>query len=69
MCYKSITNGDCADPFPDLVKISHCCCRCKPAGWGEPDQLCEECPIEGSNEFTQMCPHGCGISPNGDGRI
>ena len=50
-----------------MVSKSTCCCCsvsfAQVMGWGSP---CSSCPIQGSPEFQQLCPHGDGFTNSGD---
>ena len=50
-----------------MVTKSACCCGSSqfglPKGWGFP---CQVCPMTGSFEFDQLCPHGDGFTNSGD---
>ena len=50
-----------------VTKSSCCCCTVitgQPMGWGTP---CQPCPPQDSFEFQTLCPHGAGMTFNGDG--
>ena len=51
--------GQCVNPSGKMVSKSSCCCGTSqfglPKGWGFP---CQVCPMTGSYEFDQLCPHG-----------
>lgn len=51
-----------------VTKSSCCCCTVitgQPMGWGTP---CQPCPPQDSFEFQTLCPHGAGMTFNGDGK-
>jgi len=51
-----------------VTKSSCCCCTVitgQPMGWGTP---CKPCPPQDSFEFQALCPHGAGMTFNGDGK-
>ena len=66
-CYALYTPGGCTNPSTKMVsKSTCCCCGVKSAGvlgWGAP---CSPCPLPGSPEFSQLCPHGPGFTHGGD---
>nr|XP_009858101.2 fibrillin-1 [Ciona intestinalis] len=64
-CYETISQGTCANPGNTAVTISSCCCRCGGGGWGTATSDCEACPANGTQEFANICPQGCGFTPNG----
>uniref|UniRef100_F6WEY7 Uncharacterized protein n=1 Tax=Ciona intestinalis TaxID=7719 RepID=F6WEY7_CIOIN len=66
-CYETISQGTCANPGNTAVTISSCCCRCGGGGWGTATSDCEACPANGTQEFANICPQGCGFTPNGIG--
>ena len=67
LCYAVYQPGKCSNPSTKMVSKSTCCC-CGVGvdnilGWGSP---CSPCPVPGSNEYTQLCPHGPGFTHEGD---
>jgi len=51
-----------------VTKSSCCCCTVitgQPMGWGTP---CQPCPPQDTFEFQTLCPHGAGMTFNGDGK-
>lgn len=69
LCYSQFRDGQCSNPTSTAVTKSSCCCCTvilgQPLGWGS---NCEPCPMLGSEEFDALCPHGAGMTYNGDGR-
>ena len=59
--------GQCVNPSGKMVSKSSCCCGTSqfglPKGWGFP---CQVCPMTGSYEFDQLCPHGSGFTNSGE---
>ena len=68
-CYAEYAEGVCANTGIVDVTKGVCCCQCSNAGWGLAANECEECPAEGTAEFNETCPNGCGYSPIGVGKI
>nr|CAD7591983.1 unnamed protein product [Timema genevievae] len=68
LCYSQFRDGQCLNPTSMPVTKSSCCCCTvilgQPMGWGTP---CQACPMQGSEEFQALCPHGPGMTYNGDG--
>nr|XP_039274602.1 fibrillin-2-like isoform X1 [Styela clava] len=65
-CYSSYDLGVCSNEMPTAVTRGSCCCTCTDSAWGESAGECEACPAEGTQEFENLCPEGCGFTPNGD---
>ncbi|XP_069699509.1 fibrillin-2-like isoform X2 [Periplaneta americana] len=67
LCYSQYRDGQCLNPTAMAVTKSSCCCCTvitgQPMGWGTP---CQPCPPQGSFEFESLCPHGAGMTFNGD---
>nr|CAD7439562.1 unnamed protein product [Timema bartmani] len=67
LCYSQFRDGQCLNPTSMPVTKSSCCCCTvilgQPMGWGTP---CQACPMQGSEEFQALCPHGPGMTYNGD---
>ncbi|KAK3920598.1 Fibrillin-1 [Frankliniella fusca] len=67
LCYSSYRAGVCSGPSTMPVTRSSCCCCTvifgQPSGWGTP---CQQCPLQGTHEFDQLCPHGPGMTFSGD---
>uniref|UniRef100_H2ZJD7 Fibrillin 2b n=1 Tax=Ciona savignyi TaxID=51511 RepID=H2ZJD7_CIOSA len=66
-CYEQESQGVCSLPGNHAVKISTCCCQCTGGGWGSAEDDCEACPSNGTLEFKNICPNGCGFTPDGIG--
>ena len=68
LCYSQYRDGQCLNPTAMPVTKSSCCCCTvitgQPMGWGTP---CQPCPPQDSSEFQTLCPHGAGMTFNGDG--
>ncbi|RXG67210.1 Heat shock 70 kDa protein [Armadillidium vulgare] len=66
-CYAVYRDGQCSNPSTTPTTKSACCCCSvilgQPMGWGIP---CQACPQPGSKEFSHLCPHGPGITHEGD---
>ena len=68
-CFSDIAaNAVCSGAGAILLTRSTCCCQCKNAAWGFGESNCTACPAEDTKEFTDLCPHGCGYSPDGIGK-
>ncbi|KAG8223124.1 hypothetical protein J437_LFUL000545 [Ladona fulva] len=67
LCYAQYKDGQCSNPASTPVPKSSCCCCTiilgQPMGWGTP---CQACPVIGTSEFDALCPHGPGMTYNGD---
>ncbi|MCL4121103.1 UNVERIFIED_CONTAM: hypothetical protein GTU68_033750, partial [Idotea baltica] len=66
-CYAMFRDGQCSNPSTTPTTKSACCCCSvilgQPMGWGIP---CQACPQPGTQEFSSLCPHGPGITHEGD---
>ncbi|KAM9465783.1 latent-transforming growth factor beta-binding protein 1 isoform 2-T2 [Clarias gariepinus] len=65
VCYYNLSDENlCDNVLASNVTIEECCCTLG-AGWGD---NCEvfPCPIQDSDQFTQMCPAGRGNIPKED---
>ncbi|XP_018574078.1 fibrillin-2-like [Anoplophora glabripennis] len=67
LCYQEYRNGMCLNPSMTAVTKSSCCCCTiisgKPMGWGT---NCQPCPMPGTTDFDQLCPHGPGSTFDGN---
>nr|XP_018912347.1 PREDICTED: fibrillin-2-like [Bemisia tabaci]XP_018912348.1 PREDICTED: fibrillin-2-like [Bemisia tabaci] len=67
LCYAKYQGGQCTNAFPSATTKSSCCCSLGTPGqisaWGT---LCMPCPNPNSPEFQMLCPHGSGMTYNGD---
>ncbi|XP_078101209.1 latent-transforming growth factor beta-binding protein 1, partial [Sander vitreus] len=64
-CYYRLNDKNlCESVLTSHVTLQECCCTLG-AGWGD---NCEvyPCPVNGTDQFDQMCPSGRGFIPNGD---
>uniref|UniRef100_A0AAR2JCT6 Latent-transforming growth factor beta-binding protein 1 n=1 Tax=Pygocentrus nattereri TaxID=42514 RepID=A0AAR2JCT6_PYGNA len=64
-CYYNLNDENlCDNVLTSSVTIEECCCTLG-AGWGD---NCEvfPCPVQGTDQFAQMCPAGQGNVPTGD---
>ncbi|XP_036448595.1 latent-transforming growth factor beta-binding protein 1 isoform X2 [Colossoma macropomum] len=64
-CYYNLNDENlCDNVLTSSVTIEECCCTLG-AGWGD---NCEvfPCPVQGTDQFAQMCPAGPGSVPTGD---
>ncbi|KAA8584095.1 hypothetical protein FQN60_015303, partial [Etheostoma spectabile] len=64
-CYYRLNDENlCESVLTSHVTLQECCCTLG-AGWGD---NCEvyPCPVNGTDQFDQMCPSGRGFIPNGD---
>lgn len=69
LCYSQFKDGQCYNPMSNPVTKSSCCCsgsHYQNFGWGTP---CRQCPIFGSHDYLQLCPHGPGMSYSGVGSV
>ncbi|XP_046415905.1 fibrillin-2-like isoform X1 [Neodiprion fabricii] len=67
LCYSQYRDGQCSNPTSTAVTRSSCCCCTvilgQPMAWGS---NCQPCPVPGTSEFDALCPHGSGMTYNGD---
>ncbi|XP_041866025.1 latent-transforming growth factor beta-binding protein 1 isoform X2 [Melanotaenia boesemani] len=64
-CYYRLSDENlCESVLTTQVTLQECCCTLG-AGWGD---NCEvyPCPVNGTDQFSQMCPSGRGFIPSGD---
>jgi len=62
-CYDDFSKLGCTQESVGDTTRSTCCCVCSDNGWGIGSE-CQECPKEGTEEFDQLCPNGCGMTPD-----
>jgi hypothetical protein len=67
-CYAEHRNGHCLKPSQVSVSKSSCCCSTSnhTMAWGV---LCSPCPIVGSAGYSELCPHGPGMTFFGEGEF
>ena len=67
VCYGFYKDGKCSNPSVALIPKSKCCCfsagKSDLMGWGS---SCAPCPLPGSQEYQQLCPHGSGFTNGGN---
>ncbi|KAK6293581.1 hypothetical protein J4Q44_G00359070 [Coregonus suidteri] len=64
-CYYNLNDENlCENVLTSSVTIEECCCTLG-AGWGDNCEV-HPCPIQGTDQFSQMCPAGRGSVPTGD---
>ncbi|XP_033978251.1 latent-transforming growth factor beta-binding protein 1 isoform X1 [Trematomus bernacchii] len=64
-CYYNLNNENlCENVLTSHVTLQECCCTLG-AGWGDNCEV-HPCPVNGTDQFNQMCPSGRGLIPNGD---
>ncbi|XP_042288938.1 latent-transforming growth factor beta-binding protein 1 isoform X4 [Thunnus maccoyii] len=64
-CYFRLNNENlCESVLTSHVTLQECCCTLG-AGWGDNCEV-HPCPVNGTDQFNQMCPSGRGFIPNGD---
>lgn len=65
LCYEEYRSGQCYKPSQFAVSKSSCCCISADnfRAWGT---QCTPCPLYGSVDYKQLCPHGIGITFTGD---
>ncbi|XP_061547020.1 latent-transforming growth factor beta-binding protein 1 isoform X4 [Phycodurus eques] len=64
-CYFHLNDENlCESVLTSHLTLQECCCTLG-AGWGD---NCEvyPCPVNGTDQFNQMCPSGKGFIPSGD---
>ncbi|MFT7805920.1 latent-transforming growth factor beta-binding protein 1 isoform X4 [Arapaima gigas] len=63
-CYYNLNDENlCDNVLTSSVTIEECCCTLG-AGWGDNCEV-HPCPVEGTDQFHQMCPAGKGSIPSG----
>ncbi|EGW02701.1 Latent-transforming growth factor beta-binding protein 1 [Cricetulus griseus] len=64
-CYYNLNDASLCDNVlaPNVTK-QECCCT-SGAGWGDNCEIFP-CPVQGTAEFTEMCPRGKGFVPTGE---
>uniref|UniRef100_A0A8C6MRU5 Latent transforming growth factor beta binding protein 1 n=1 Tax=Mus spicilegus TaxID=10103 RepID=A0A8C6MRU5_MUSSI len=64
-CYYNLNDASLCDNVlaPNVTK-QECCCT-SGAGWGDNCEIFP-CPVQGTAEFTEMCPRGKGLVPAGE---
>ncbi|XP_029305402.1 latent-transforming growth factor beta-binding protein 1 isoform X2 [Cottoperca gobio] len=64
-CYYRLNDENlCESVLTSHVTLQECCCTLG-AGWGDNCEV-HPCPVNGTDQFDQMCPSGRGFIPNGD---
>uniref|UniRef100_A0A669BX74 Latent transforming growth factor beta binding protein 1 n=1 Tax=Oreochromis niloticus TaxID=8128 RepID=A0A669BX74_ORENI len=64
-CYYHLNDENlCESVLTSHVTLQECCCTLG-AGWGDNCEV-HPCPVNGTDQFNQMCPSGRGFIPNGD---
>ncbi|XP_070834240.1 latent-transforming growth factor beta-binding protein 1 isoform X1 [Chaetodon trifascialis] len=64
-CYYRLNDENlCESVLTSHVTLQECCCTLG-AGWGDNCEV-HPCPVNGTDQFNQMCPSGRGFIPNGD---
>ncbi|KAM6956613.1 latent-transforming growth factor beta-binding protein 1 [Aplochiton taeniatus] len=64
-CYYRLNDENlCENVLTSHVTLEECCCTLG-AGWGDNCEV-HPCPVNGTDQFNQMCPAGRGRIPNGD---
>ncbi|KAG7462558.1 hypothetical protein MATL_G00186090 [Megalops atlanticus] len=64
-CYYNLNDENlCENVLTTAVTIEECCCTLG-AGWGDNCEV-HPCPVQGTDQFAQMCPAGKGSVPTGD---
>ncbi|XP_034079020.1 latent-transforming growth factor beta-binding protein 1 isoform X3 [Gymnodraco acuticeps] len=64
-CYYRLNDENlCESVLTSHVTLQECCCTLG-AGWGDNCEV-HPCPVNGTDQFNQMCPSGRGLIPNGD---
>ncbi|XP_026141350.1 latent-transforming growth factor beta-binding protein 1-like isoform X1 [Carassius auratus] len=67
-CYFNLNDENlCDNVLASSVTKEECCCTLG-AGWGDNCEV-HPCPIQGTDQFSQMCPAGQGYIPPGDPMI
>ncbi|XP_030012462.1 latent-transforming growth factor beta-binding protein 1 isoform X1 [Sphaeramia orbicularis] len=64
-CYYRLNDENlCESVLTSSVTLQECCCTLG-AGWGDNCEV-HPCPVNGTDQFNQMCPSGRGFIPSGD---
>ncbi|XP_078144725.1 latent-transforming growth factor beta-binding protein 1 isoform X2 [Centroberyx gerrardi] len=64
-CYYRLNDENlCESVLTSHVTLQECCCTLG-AGWGDNCEV-HPCPVNGTDQFNQMCASGRGFIPNGD---
>ncbi|CAN9500121.1 unnamed protein product [Ophioblennius macclurei] len=64
-CYYHLNDENlCESVLTSHVTLQECCCTLG-AGWGDNCEV-HPCPVNGTDQFNQMCPSGRGYIPSGD---
>uniref|UniRef100_A0A4W5R9V6 Latent-transforming growth factor beta-binding protein 4 n=1 Tax=Hucho hucho TaxID=62062 RepID=A0A4W5R9V6_9TELE len=64
-CYYNLNDENlCENVLTSSVTMEECCCTLG-AGWGDNCEV-HPCPVQGTDQFSQMCPAGRGSVPTGD---
>ncbi|KAI1894400.1 hypothetical protein AGOR_G00115420 [Albula goreensis] len=64
-CYYNLNDENlCENVLTSSVTMEECCCTLG-AGWGDNCEV-HPCPVQGTDQFAQMCPAGKGSVPTGD---
>ncbi|XP_058507249.1 latent-transforming growth factor beta-binding protein 1 isoform X4 [Solea solea] len=64
-CYFHLNDENlCDSVLTSHVTLQECCCTLG-AGWGDNCEV-HPCPVNGTDQFNQMCPSGRGFIPGGD---
>ncbi|XP_064868883.1 latent-transforming growth factor beta-binding protein 1 isoform X6 [Oncorhynchus nerka] len=64
-CYYNLNDENlCENVLTSSVTMEECCCTLG-AGWGDNCEV-HPCPVQGTDQFSQMCPAGRGNVPTGD---
>ncbi|KAL0964406.1 hypothetical protein UPYG_G00323420 [Umbra pygmaea] len=64
-CYYSFNNDNlCENVLSSGVTMEECCCTLG-AGWGDNCEV-HPCPLQGTDQFFQICPAGRGNVPSDD---
>uniref|UniRef100_A0A3Q1FKG5 Latent transforming growth factor beta binding protein 1 n=1 Tax=Acanthochromis polyacanthus TaxID=80966 RepID=A0A3Q1FKG5_9TELE len=64
-CYYHLNDENlCESVLTSHVTLQECCCTLG-AGWGDNCEV-HPCPVNGTDQFNEMCPSGRGFIPSGD---
>lgn len=64
-CYFRLNDENlCESVLTSSVTLQECCCTLG-AGWGDNCEV-HPCPVNGTDQFEQMCPSGRGFVPAGE---
>ncbi|XP_034078265.1 latent-transforming growth factor beta-binding protein 2 [Gymnodraco acuticeps] len=61
-CYYNLNDANFCDNVLSRNSTKQECCCTVGAGWGDNCEI-HACPLQGRDDFNQLCPHGTGLLP------